>query len=274
MSEKIIVSLTSWSKRINNLPTVLNTILEQTVKPDYIVLNLAYGEVLPDNVAEYLRIHNVEIIRVADTKVYKKLIPTLKKYPNDIVITIDDDWLYPCGMIEDFMNIHQHFPNNPISGNHVVCFGMQCHCGCASLTKREFFGTLLDYVDDNLMTNCPSDDIVYTYLALSSGHVYVRTRDQYFTNMIPLNNESSYTKEVVCDSGIGRTFDYLTKRFGKIDVDLSSYLQDPYMAELVYDISESKMSIAKKEAEKKIRSTYAYRLGRFLLKPFSWIKNR
>ena len=83
MTERIIVSLTTWSKRIGNIPVVLDTIFNQTVQPDLVVLNLAHDEIIPEDVKHYINSHNIEINRVKDTKVYKKLIPTLKKYPND-----------------------------------------------------------------------------------------------------------------------------------------------------------------------------------------------
>ena len=40
----IIVSLTSWPKRIFNVPIVLKNILNGTLKPDYIELNLSSEE--------------------------------------------------------------------------------------------------------------------------------------------------------------------------------------------------------------------------------------
>ena len=36
--EEIIISLTTWSARINNLPVVLKSILEQTIKADKIIV--------------------------------------------------------------------------------------------------------------------------------------------------------------------------------------------------------------------------------------------
>ena len=175
MKEKIIVSLTSYGKRLNNLPVVLDTMYAQTLPPDLVVLNLAYEEILPKDVENYLRSHNVEINRVADTKVYKKIIPTLKKYPDDCIICIDDDWLYPPQMIEDFMNIHKKYPNNPISGNKFIYKGMQCHCGCASLVKKEYFGEYLDLFDNDIYVNCKSDDVFYTYCAAKNNIPYDRT---------------------------------------------------------------------------------------------------
>ena len=67
--ERIIVTLTSYKPRLANLPTVLDTIFAQTLPPDIIVLNLAYDEVLPIDVSEYLETHNVDVLRVADTKI-------------------------------------------------------------------------------------------------------------------------------------------------------------------------------------------------------------
>ena len=84
--EKIVISLTSYWKRLNNLPNVLDTIYAQTMPPDVVVLNLAYEEVLPEDVDLYLKNHGVIINRVLDTKVYKKIIPTFKLFPNDCII--------------------------------------------------------------------------------------------------------------------------------------------------------------------------------------------
>ena len=44
MKEQIVVSMTSWHKRIGNLPAVLDTIMAQTIQPDAIVINLSVEE--------------------------------------------------------------------------------------------------------------------------------------------------------------------------------------------------------------------------------------
>lgn len=196
-SEKIIVSLTTWKPRIGNIPVVLDTIFDQTKRPDKVVLNLSFDEIIPDDIQDYIDHHNVEIFRVPDTKVYKKLIPTLLRYPDDCIISIDDDFLYPKTMIEDFWETHLRFPDSPISGNAVVLFEMQCHCGCASLTKAEFFGKYLPMIDAALMENCLSDDIVYTFLSTKNKHPYLRTEHQYFENMESYNSVISYTESTL-----------------------------------------------------------------------------
>ena len=275
--EEIIVTLTSYGPRMNNLPIVLDTIFAQTVLPNKVVLNLAFEETIPNSVNDYLNKKDVEVFRVQDTKVYKKLIPTLIRYPEACVISIDDDWLYPQGMIEDFMDIHQRYPDNPISGNRAVCYGMQCHCGCASLTKKIFFGNWLNVVDETLISNCPSDDLVYTFLAFISGHPYIRTKEEYFNNMTPFNAGEGYTETVVGNKGIEKTYLYLKEIIGGGKKDLlSGYAVDKHLLSIFEDvILQEKIDVAEQtkiEVENRIRSSYAYRLGKLLLKPFFLLK--
>lgn len=277
MREKIIVTLTTWSKRIGNIPTVLDTIYKQTLPPDKVVLNLAYGEFVPDEVQHYLHQHSVEVNRMKDTKVYKKLIPTLKKYPNGCIIPIDDDWLYPMGMIEELMSMHKRFPRNPISGNKEVVCGIQCHCGCASLTKAEYFGEYLNMIDDDVIANCPSDDMVYSYLSTLAGHPYYRTINSFFLNMQPFDAVEGYSESCQNDS-VGKSFDYLRERFGEINGLMSLYLPDTYMGEFMDDIITKSIRYyeAKKEreTEDRIYSTYSFRIGQTIVKPFRWMKNK
>lgn len=277
--EDIIVTLTSYGQRMNNLPIVLETIFAQSVLPDKVVLNLAFGESVPEIVAEYLKQHDVEINRVPDTKVYKKLIPTLKKYPEACVISIDDDFLYPNDMVSDFLVIHRRFPQFPISGNRVVLYGMQCHCGCASLTKAEYFGDYLHQIDDAVINHCPSDDMVYTYFATQAGHPYLRSEKEYFHNMQSCGDDqdNGYSVTIVGDRGIINTYAYLVKRFGAVPFDVGRYHTDGYLSRIVSEIEnkalEEEMKRKEMEGERKVRSSHAYRFGKFLLKPFSWIKN-
>jgi len=51
-----------------------------------------------------------------NTKIWKKSIPALLKYPNSWILCIDDDFLYPNDFIETFSNAHKNNPNIPLSG--------------------------------------------------------------------------------------------------------------------------------------------------------------
>lgn len=215
MKEQIIVTMTTWKPRMKNIPAVLDSIFSQTMAPDLVVLNLADDEVVPVEVEEYLRSHNVEVNRMADVKVYKKLVPTLKKYPEACVISIDDDWIYPPEMIEDFMSVHARYPDSPVSGNKVSLYGQSCHCGCASLTKAGYFGEWLDCIDDRVMKCCACDDLVYTYFIARAGRRYERTAGTYYENMRGLKDDCSYSAAISFD--LEDTWEYLLSRFGSIE---------------------------------------------------------
>ena len=270
MDEMIIVTLTSYGKRMANIPQVVDTILSQTIRPDLIVINIADDELVPSDVMDYLTKNSVEVNRVEDTKVYKKLIPTLRKYPKACVITIDDDFLYPNNMISEFISMHQRYPEYPLSGNRVIYEGMQCHCGCASLTKAAFWGDYLYQIDDEIINHCPSDDLLYTFISTKAGHPYLQTENEYFINMESCYDdvENSYSKLIDGEKGIKDTFVYLVRRFGPIEDVFSLYEKDCHVGRVLQCIHQSIVS----ETEKRIRASRSYRLGKFLLAPLSWLK--
>ncbi len=210
----VIVTLTTWQKRIENIPSVLDSIFRQTIRPDLVVLNLAIEEVLPVQVENYIKAHNVELNRVPDTKVYKKILPTILKYKEADIICIDDDFVYPEYMIADFLNKHKKHPKMPLTGNYIVYKHLNCHCGCASFVKYEYFGEYLEKIDDDVIRNCPSDDILFTYFAAKTGHYYIRTKETYFLNMKPIGGNEPYSDRFVHPED--DTWAYLSTRFGPL----------------------------------------------------------
>ena len=112
-NKKIIASLTSYGKRINTVHLAIETILNQTKKADTTILWLAKDEFNLDNLPLTLKNLMQEglIIKFCeDLKSYKKLIPTLELYPNEIIITFDDDIYYENDIIEKLYNEHLSNP--------------------------------------------------------------------------------------------------------------------------------------------------------------------
>lgn len=275
--ESLIVSLTTWSKRIGNIPVVLDTIYQQTMQPDKVVLNLAFDDVIPSEVQQYIDSHNIEVYRTEDTKVYKKFLPTLKRYEDACVINIDDDLLYPADMIEDFWDTHLLYPNNPICGNHSFCCGRMCHCGEASLTKKEYFGEYLNWIDKEVIKNCTSSDLVFTYFATKAGHPYLPSNGYYGSEYTKQYNQvDSWSGNI--NKNIAETFDYLECRFGALPELYSTYIDDNILADAIRKVSEGLVSEEKRkmyfETESAIRKSKKYRVGKFILEPFSCIKRR
>ncbi len=112
---EIIVSLTSFPDRINTVIKTIKTLLNQTKKPDKIILWLA-PEQFPngekDLPAELLGLqkYGLTIDWYKDIRSYKKIIPTLKKYPDAVIITTDDDIYYAPDTVESLYNSYLEHP--------------------------------------------------------------------------------------------------------------------------------------------------------------------
>jgi hypothetical protein len=116
---KVIVSLTSFPARINAAAQVIEKMTRQTRLPDKIVLYLTESQ-FPDKklprVLEKLRGDLVDI-RFCGLPIrsYTKLVPALSDFPDDIIITVDDDIDYPDNLVQEFMRMHKKFPHAVIS---------------------------------------------------------------------------------------------------------------------------------------------------------------
>lgn len=209
MKEKIIISCTSYGERLDNLRHVFTSILSQSVKPDMIVLNLAHGESLPDKLSDFIHEHKDEIMVnfVEDTYVWKKFLPTFKIFPKDVIICVDDDFIYPDGMIKDFVETYETNPTKPVSGNRVTLYGLQCHCGCASLVKKEFFDGV--EITPEMIANCHSSDFSYTWMLAQKGIFYQRTKGLYFHNMTELRHKGAWTDRASVRTSIADTLKWL-----------------------------------------------------------------
>ena len=218
--DRIIISLTSWEKRLNNLPQVLDNLLKQSVKPYKIIINLSCEEFpnkeldLPISLINFLKLHIlIEINWVEkNTTVWKKIIPTLNNYSTDIIIGVDDEFIYPSDMLKTFLEKHKNFPENPISGNLVIFNGKQCHCGCASFTRFVFMQGYIDYIESDILDS-GSSDIFYTFITNLNGFNYQILPKQFFTNMVSYNSNDGYStgrsKNIV-----NNTYQLLSKKFG------------------------------------------------------------
>lgn len=229
--EKVIVSMTSWKKRISNVCAVVKSIRNNSVLPDQIILNLSLSE-FPnkesDLPADLVRLQQNGDIRIiwqgVNTKAFKKIIPTLKEYPDDIVISIDDDFLYPEDFIETFLQEHLLHPDSPLSGNNVPLLYAQPHCGCASLVKAEFFGRYIDELLDDTIIQKGMDDVFYTFCAALNGYQYRYVGKLFYLNMRPnnpvegLSDNPQYRNEDMCSYLIRK----IRKRY-KIDFSLIKY---------------------------------------------------
>ena len=115
--KKVIVSLTSFPAATPYVKDAIKSILAGNTLPDKLVLYLTFSQfedrkipleliaLAKDNPLFEIRNYNEDI------RSYRKLIPALKDFPNDTIVTVDDDVKYHKNMLRDLLHLHKQIPN-------------------------------------------------------------------------------------------------------------------------------------------------------------------
>lgn len=111
----VIVSLTTIPKRIDVVHNVIRAMLTQTVNVDKVVLYLSKSDFSDDGVDLPQSLKNClgdkfEICFCDDIGPHTKYFYAMQKYPESIIITVDDDILYPIDVVEVLLNSYVKFP--------------------------------------------------------------------------------------------------------------------------------------------------------------------
>lgn len=110
---ELIVSFTTYSKRVHDIHLVVESIAQQTLKPHRIILWLDEEEFTLETIPLILQRQierGLEVRFCPNYRSYKKLIPSLQAFPDANIITIDDDILYPHDMVELLLKEHKLQP--------------------------------------------------------------------------------------------------------------------------------------------------------------------
>lgn len=184
----LVVTMTSWPKRINNVVKVLDSILRNTLSPDRVYLNLCTEEFpnrnadLPLVLTMFINVNPKVIINWVDgpnTKTFKKIVPILR-YLNDddIIISADDDFTFPNDLIvsrlTDFKIYKGKHPITPNTSNLSSTSGarIKYYMSPSSLfTKRMLAGWEKWYTPE--LIDMHQDDRVNTYVIYSNGYGFM-----------------------------------------------------------------------------------------------------
>ena len=125
--KQLIVSLTSFPAAISYAVQAIQSVIDGSVLPDKIVLYLTASQFpnreIPQELQDLIDKNPIFEIRFYEENIrsYTKLIPALQDFPNDIIVTIDDDILYGKNMLQRLFQIHKKYPD-AIIGHRVRHF--------------------------------------------------------------------------------------------------------------------------------------------------------
>jgi hypothetical protein len=145
-----VVSLTSIPSRLRFLDLTIRSLMAQSVRPGKILLWLHEDlrgkepKALRSLIGEMFSIHYSEL-----TCSHRKLIHTLELYPDTVIVTCDDDQLYPDNWLERLLQDHRRFSGEIIANE---CKLIACSPEGETLPYREWPGKInAGFSDDSLM---------------------------------------------------------------------------------------------------------------------------
>ena len=114
--QKVIVSFTSYPKRIKDVWLVAETLLRQSYKPDEVILWLADSQFdglqsLPPRLLA-LQERGLTIRFCDDLRSHKKYYYAMQEYPEDLIILVDDDTFYSRDMVKKLLEMHRKHPED------------------------------------------------------------------------------------------------------------------------------------------------------------------
>jgi len=129
----VIVSLTTIPSRLEKVHITIRSILSQNPKPKKVVLwvNLDHKTLIPNSLKKL----ESEAFEIRFTHLHcshKKLIHSLKDFPNFTIVTSDDDCIYRQGWLRSLYETHLKFPK------HIIAHRIRC-------IKKDANGTYLPY---------------------------------------------------------------------------------------------------------------------------------
>lgn len=121
----LIVSLTTLPHRLPLVHYAIESIFSQTILPEKVILWVS--DVTNDNLItpelHSLVERGLEIRKVRDVGPHTKLMYSLIEYPNKVVVTVDDDIIYPANMLQYLWDQHLKFPNAVVANwARELCF--------------------------------------------------------------------------------------------------------------------------------------------------------
>lgn len=126
---EIILSLTSHGARVDSAYLTIESLMDQSLKADRIILNLnskAFTEKkLPATLKRQMA-RGLEVHFCQDMGPYTKFYATLERNPNSLIITVDDDIMYPVDLVDQLFRAYVEQPTViPCLRSHLMTFSSE-----------------------------------------------------------------------------------------------------------------------------------------------------
>lgn len=112
--KNITISFTTYPARVKCLPMVIGSLVRQTRKPNRIVLYLSKLQFadLNNPIFSSIKKQGVEIkLCDSDLRSHKKYLYAIQEFPEDLIITVDDDIIYDKNLVDDLYQSYLRHPN-------------------------------------------------------------------------------------------------------------------------------------------------------------------
>lgn len=208
--ERLYLTITSWKKRINNLKPVLESLLNQTITPYKIIVNFCtedfpnMEEDLPEDLLELIK-RNTPMIEVywfiENYKPWKKHLHTLEIVnPEDLIISTDDDHIYPKDFIEKMYVSYCYYNKKyPVTLNKIMLtHNLWMFNGPATLYWKDCFPKdYKKYLTYNILHNCIDDTFISILFAIAGYMVLPeifhmpKDQDMLYNDVVPYTDINS-----------------------------------------------------------------------------------
>lgn len=186
--QELVISLTTIPERIGKVHLCIESLLRQDIKPDHLILWLSESEdpnrpkidraSLPLSLVR-LQCRGLDIRWYRDIRSFRKIVPTLREYPDALIVTADDDIFYPRRWLRGLYEAYRREPQ-------------YVHCHRAHLIKYDSSGSVLPYLQWNLLApgyQGPSMDLFPTSgggVLYAPAHLHPDTlKEEIFLELCP-----------------------------------------------------------------------------------------
>lgn len=231
----IVVSLTTHGKRLyESAPYGIYSLFTQTILPNRIVLSINQDDWNEDNLPpliKRLQKSGLEVIFCQDVRSHTKLLPALAKYPNNPIITVDDDMCYEPHMIEELVTAYAKSDKKTVL----------CRQGVYPKKKDGRYIPYMQWEDSPLMPDAMQNKMAYpvspygVYGVLYPAHIFDNEifRDDIFLKLAPHTDDIWFwLQEVRC----GVNAEVVRPSRQKLDgsVSLLEYLEEAESSALYF----------------------------------------